>query len=46
MLAIAILMLLSVIATTVALIAASPLFRSVTLAFDCWASQVQHNPVR
>ena len=44
MLVIAILVLLSLIATIVALIAASPLFRSVTMAFNCWADMVHGSP--
>lgn len=44
MLVIAILVLMSVIATTVALIAASPLFRCVTMAIDSWADTLQGNP--
>ena len=41
MLVIAILVLMSVIATTVVLIAASPLFRCVTMAIDSWADTLQ-----
>ena len=41
MLVIAILILLSAIATTVALVVASPLFRSVTMAIDSWADTLQ-----
>lgn len=39
MLVIAILMLLSAIATVIALIAASPLFRMITLAVDSFADE-------
>jgi len=41
MLVIAILILLAAIATVVALVAASPLFRSLALAFDSWAESIQ-----
>ena len=41
MLVIAILLLLSAVATAVAVLAASPLFRMVTLAIDRWADDVQ-----
>jgi hypothetical protein len=41
MLVIAILLLLSAVATAVALVAASPLFRSVTMAIDSWADTLQ-----
>jgi hypothetical protein len=41
MLVIAILLLLSAVATAVAVLAASPLFRMVTLAIDSWADDVQ-----
>ena len=41
MLVIAILLLLSAVATAVAIRAASPLFRMVTLAIDRWADDVQ-----
>ena len=42
MLVIAILLVLSAVATTVALIAASPLFRSVVMAVDSWSSAYQN----
>ena len=41
MLVIAILLLLSAVTTAVAVLAASPLFRMVTLAIDSWADDVQ-----
>ena len=41
MLVLAILLLLSAVATAVAVLAASPLFRMVTLAIDSWADDVQ-----
>lgn len=41
MLLIAILLLLPTIAATVALVVASPLFRSVTMAIDSWADSLQ-----
>jgi biopolymer transport protein ExbB/TolQ len=41
MLVIAILLLLSLIATAVALIAASPLFRTISLVIDSWADELQ-----
>ena len=44
MLVIAILILMSIIATAVALVAASPLFRCVTMAIDSWADTLQGNP--
>jgi len=37
MLIIAVLVLLSVIATVVAMVMASPLFRAITIAIDSWA---------
>jgi hypothetical protein len=40
MLAIAIMIVLSAIATMVALVAASPLFRTVSLAFGSWSDTV------
>ena len=40
MLVIAILLLFSAVATVVAVLAASPLFRMVTLAIDSWADDV------
>ena len=43
MLVIAILILLSAIATVVALVAASPLFRCMTMAIDSWADTLQGN---
>jgi hypothetical protein len=41
MLVIVVLVLLSVIATVVAMIMASPLFRTITLAIDSWADAEQ-----
>ena len=40
MLVIAILLLFSAVAAVVAVLAASPLFRMVTLAIDSWADEV------
>ena len=44
MFVIAILALLSAIAMSVAALAASPLFRMVTLAIESWADDVQGQP--
>ena len=43
MFVIAILILASILATIIALIVASPLFRTVTLAVDSWADTLQGN---
>ena len=44
MLTIAIMLFLSAAAVIVALLAASPLFRMVTLAIDSWADSLQIGP--
>jgi len=41
LLVIAIMLVLSVIATFIALVAASPLFRTITLALDSWSERLQ-----
>jgi hypothetical protein len=40
-LVIAVLVLLSIIATVVAMVMASPLFRTITIAIDSWAAAAQ-----
>ena len=37
MLVVAVMILLAVVATVAALITASPLYRTLVMAFDCWA---------